>query len=334
MYSLTNIKISSKKELNKYYSDEYIMTFYFGDYELNTHYLSPLRDDKAPSFYITYYNGELKWRDFGIGPSPKNPVEFVALMKGITFTDALTVIYNEIKSSTREIHVRDRPVFDDLTYEIKIAEITEKYQLDYWTKGGITKETLDLFKVKWCKQLWINDKLKGKSSSTYPMYFYDHSETPFDESWTVYSPYAKPKDKFRKRNINGRVMGLNLIPPSGELLFITKSYKDIMILHEIGFYAIAPHSENIRLSESLINDLKNRFNKIYVNYDNDNTGVSSSIELTKEYNLNYWNIPKSMNCKDPYACSCIYGLSKVKELILNKIERDNKNDNCTRSGIN
>lgn len=59
------------------------------------------------------------------------------------------------------------------------------------------------------------------------------------------------------------------MPKSGELLIITKSMKDVMVLHELGYSAIAPQSETI-----VINPARYGFDyKQYVIfYDNDEAG--------------------------------------------------------------
>lgn len=60
-----------------------------------------------------------------------------------------------------------------------------------------------------------------------------------------------------------------------------------MVLHELGFNAIAVQSESITdLSDSVITDLKNRFTEIYVLFDKDEAGFRNSRILCEKYNLN------------------------------------------------
>ena len=326
------------EELNKIVSDEQILTFYFGEFDLNVPYLSPFRKEDNPSFIISYYNNRLVYRDFGISNKPEYIIDFVIRLKasqGIhySFYDALNAIYEEIVINKKipilkKQYDRTRGA---ITTKIKYKKDWEDYQLEYWKKGNISVKTLDFFNVHWCCEVWFGDKMWAKGSHYNLMYFYNHSITPFDESWTVYRPNADPKKKFRKHNIDGRIMGIDLIPDTGELLVITKSYKDIMILYEIGVPAIAPHNENIEIPKETIDNLKSRFNLIYVNYDNDNTGVKSSIRFTKEHNLNYWNLPKDINCKDPFECSCKYGIDKVFDNLNDKIQRDDGFRNITKN---
>jgi hypothetical protein len=45
-----------------------------------------------------------------------------------------------------------------------------------------------------------------------------------------------------------------------------------MVLHELGYPAIAPQSENANISEPVISSLQLTFNRVVVFYDNDETG--------------------------------------------------------------
>lgn len=324
MYSLFNVAIQSKEQLLKHISEEQILTFYFGEFDLNKLYLSPFRDEKRPSFIISYYNDKLVWRDFGTSNRPRGVIDFVCTKFNISFIEAINKILSEVVESNK-IPITKRYIKNSgFNYQLKYSDSWLDWQLEYWSKGGIKISTLNKFNVKWCNELWFNNKLFSRGSKTNLMYYYDHSTVPFEESWTVYRPNAPFDKKFRKHNIDNKTMGLDLIPESGEILVITKSYKDIMVLFEIGIPAIAPHNENIPITKETIDNLKERFDHIYVNYDNDSTGVNSSIKFTKEHNLNYWNIPRSLNCKDPYECSCMYGVEKVFNLLNEKIKRDLK----------
>lgn len=324
MYSLSNTTVTSKTEINSLISDEEIMTFYFGEFDLDKFYLSPFREEKNPSFIISYYNNKLVWRDFGLSNRPKGVMDFVCMKFNINFAQAISKILSDIVEPNKIPVAKKYLKRDKINYHLEYSDKWLDWQLEYWKKGGIKISTLDKFKVNWCKELWFNGKLFSRGSKVNLMYYYNHSLTPFDESWTVYRPYAQFDKKFRKHNIEGRIMGLELLPEFGDILVITKSYKDIMVLYEIGIPAIAPHNENIPIDKEVIDSLKKRFKHIYVNYDNDNTGVNSSIKFTKEHDLNYWNIPKNLNCKDPYECSCLYGLDKVFNLLNEKLTRDLK----------
>lgn len=328
MYSFQNVEIQSKEELNTHVDDENIMLYYFGEFKLDSAYFSPFRKESGPSFYISYYKGSLKWRDFGLSNNPRNAVEFVATLYNLSIRQALNRIYQDIIVNKKHKPIEGIKTAiggnnrEELKYGVRISSL-QGWQLDYWTKVGITEDILKTFKVHWCKELWYNGAIWSRGSMHNLMYFYNHARVPYEESWTVYRPLSKdPTRKFRKHNINNHIMGLEYLPQTGNILVITKSYKDIMLLYSLNIPAISPHNENVPIGAEVIEDLKSRFKYIYVNYDNDETGVRSSIEFTKKYNLNYWNIPKSLNCKDPFECAQKLGSQIVRDLFNEKLKRD------------
>jgi len=91
----------------------------------------------------------------------------------------------------------------------------------------------------------------------------------------------------------------------------------------LGIPAVAPHSESIFLTEHQIRELQDRFTCIYVNFDNDSTGIQKSIEMTKEYELYYWNVPYSYTkCKDPSDMVNYYSYQDLRKALNDKFMRD------------
>ena len=82
------------------------------------------------------------------------------------------------------------------------------------------------------------------------------------------------------------LQGLEQLPESGELLIITKSLKDVMVLYKYGYTSVAPQSENATIPKPLMEDLKKRFKHIIVFFDYDNGGIKGAEALCKRYNLN------------------------------------------------
>ena len=69
----------------------------------------------------------------------------------------------------------------------------------------------------------------------------------------------------------------------GDILCVTKSLKDTMLLYELGIPAIAPCSENLFLTDKQYNALKPNFNHCIVLFDNDRAGVSNLRLIKKKY---------------------------------------------------
>lgn len=61
------------------------------------------------------------------------------------------------------------------------------------------------------------------------------------------------------------IQGANqLNPKGGDLLIIQKSLKDVMCLYNFGIQSIAPCSENLFIKDSLLEKLKNKYQRILV----------------------------------------------------------------------
>lgn len=54
------------------------------------------------------------------------------------------------------------------------------------------------------------------------------------------------------------------VASKGDILFITKSMKDVMCLHEMGIPAVSPSSESTFLPKDVLEQLKTRFKRIII----------------------------------------------------------------------
>jgi len=105
-----------------------------------------------------------------------------------------------------------------------------------------------------------------------------------NERWKIYF-YKRKKDTIRFICNTNRIAGWIQIPKEGDLLILTKSLKDVMVLHRMNYHAIAGQSENFHFYQSIIDELKQRFKQIVVIYDNDEKGILFSNAICSEFNL-------------------------------------------------
>ena len=116
-------------------------------------------------------------------------------------------------------------------------------------------------------------------------------------------------------NFRSEVQGLSKLPERGDILCITKSMKDIAVYHEIGIPAIAPQSEHILLSEEVMADLYSRFDFIFTNFDNDETGKALAEKYDEKYGLHSVFLDEF---KDPFEYSQNKGLKEFENEINKK----------------
>jgi len=324
--------IRTKEELNRHISDDQIIYHYFGDFELDTFYISP-RGESSPSLIFDVYGGDIKWRDFGNSNYPKDAVEFVQYKykckdnKILNYAQTLELIYDEIGTDASPL-IADRTE-KKKEVSIKYRKAYYQWELDYWLDYYIPGEMLLKYKI-FPGELWYNGKLWGRSQENDPCYIYMWDIDL--EIYKFYRPNAPIEwykgntmiKKFFANNTRNHVQGLEFLPKKGELLFITKSYKEVLVFMLLGIPAIAPHSENHFINEGLMKQLKQRFKYIYVNYDNDDTGISKSIQYSKFYKLKYWNVPINyIGCKDPSDLVKMMNMAELKLNLNARFKRDN-----------
>jgi len=96
--------------------------------------------------------------------------------------------------------------------------------------------------------------------------------------------------------------------------------KDVMCLYSLGISAIAPNSENLFISDSVLEDLKSRFKYIVVFYDNDLPGLQNMQKIkNKHKELNYFYIPRHYKAKDISDFHREYGRDKTLKFIKESI---------------
>lgn len=332
MYNFVNINIKNKEELKKYITDEQIFLHYFGPYELDKFYNSPLPNrgnDSTPSFRISYYNKELKWRDFGLSPNPQNAIEFVMHLKQLSYSDALNYIYNDAVLNT---DYKYEPIVRDYVSEVKRSYSSVSYrnwmydwEYEYWLNAKISKDELEKYKIYGGKIRHNGIVLhNSKINDPYFIYLFDIDK----KIYKGYRPFAPSNElKFYGYNINNHIQGDEFLPLSGDYLIITKSYKDVIVWNKLGYPAVAPHSESLFIPEEILNNYKQRFKNIYVNFDNDETGIKQSIRFTTIHNLYYYNIPNCIGCKDPFEYVIKNNYHSLKESFLKKVDENNCKSN-------
>ncbi len=323
MYNINNRNINDKYELYQFVNDETILSYYLGiDLDKDVIWItSPFRPhEKDRSFRVSYHENRWVWTDFGRSQYPQDSITFVMQFYGLTYPKALTKIYNDI-------HLNSSVTFiPNISYNNKevIASCNlqnlKPFEYDYFKSASIDDKDLKYFKV-FGGIIRNNGIVVHISTELDPYFIY-----MFDiksEIYKGYRPYSPNiKGKFYSHNIANHIQGYDLLPKNGNILIITKSYKDVMVWSKLGYPAIAPHTESCFIEETMLSELKSRFKYIYVNFDNDNTGVSKSIEFTNKNNLLYFNLPKSTNTKDPFEFVTKLDYTKLNMLFNNKLKRD------------
>ena len=186
----------------------------------------------------------------------------------------------------------------------------------YWKQFHISLDTLKKFDVFSIKYFLCNNIVRGIYKEDNPMYAYK-----VDDRFKIYRPLASKYTKWRTNLNNGNIQGYRQLPEFGNVLFITKSLKDVMCLYEMGFCAISPSSETTFIPNSILEDLRKRFKTIIILFDRDEAGVKNARRYSKEHKLNAMFVHKKFKAKDVSDAVKGNGFVVVKEWLTKTVER-------------
>lgn len=299
MYSRKRAKLPDNITLDWILSKvtEYdIYAKYIGQFKVGMIYNSPFRKDKNPSFGIYYSKRtkQLLFKDHGTGECG-NVIKFVSLFTGKTeYNDILSDIVDKLNITNNTKLVSSKQYIQPTETVIGVVrqEFTD-VDINYWKQFNISINTLKKFNVNSIKYYLCNGIVKGTYKRENPMYAYK-----VYNNFKIYRPLADKYTKWRNNLTDYDIQGYEQLPQKGNILFITKSMKDVMCLHEIGYPAVSPSSESTFLPKDVLEQLKTRFKRIIILFDRDVAGVKRSRKLSRETGLEAMFINKKFKAKD------------------------------------
>ena len=98
----------------------------------------------------------------------------------------------------------------------------------------------------------------------------------------IYRPFYKQK-RFYTNCLTVDIQGWEQLDYSNDTVFITKSMKDVMLLHELGYSAVAPNGEGHSIPPKAIDILRKNFKHVIVLYDRDIHGMASARKLLNKH---------------------------------------------------
>jgi len=304
-----------------------IFKFYYPKLDIGKVTNSPFRSDKNASagLFVSKDTLETLYNDLGSEDSG-NWIWFLKKLYGIEFKDVLNIVnrdmalglmgYGSTYIATDQINSR---IVDDIDVEKHTRDLHlnvrrrpwRQHDADYWLSYGINRkllgdETYPIFSY------WFNDwKTNIAEKHAYSQDYY------FDGKYyrrKIYQPFSKT-DKW-KSNINGLVIdGIKNIPKSGDLLIITKSRKDRLVLNGLGYCAISTTNESSWIPDYNFNKLNYRYKKLLIFFDNDEAGMKFSNIFSEKYKINRIFIPNVNKEKDIAEFRFKYGELSTKKLL-------------------
>lgn len=298
--------------------DDNIFKYYIPAFsKIDTPFSSPFREDKNPSCSITEHHGRLWFKDFGDPYQQKAEtcIRLIGRIYGLSYKDAIEKIRHDISGNPIEYRKTDykkKQKSKDTIIKIKKTVWTkddERYWLDY----GIDTKLLDYANISSISNFWIiNAKGSFQINSRKLSYSFNYYWSNGIYRRKIYQPEGT-RDKWFSNVDSTVVQGWNILPKQGDLLIITKSFKDVLVLRNENYYSIASNNEKSFIPDLVFDKLKKRWNKIVIWYDNDDTGLVNARLFSDKYNIPY--ITTEDKEKDPSDYRKRYGQIKFRQLL-------------------
>ena len=309
-------------------TDYEVVNKYLGISVIPSNINSILREDKNPSLCIFPYKDSLFFKDFGTNQSG-NIYQLLSLYWNIPLNQVYRKIYNDFTSANYKSCCCKNKISktiikkkSNINIKVKIRN-WKPWDIEYWSSYGISLKWLeycDIFPISHIFLIHQNGEQLIISADKYAYVYIERKDNKV--SLKIYQPYSTNFKWMSKHDAS--VWDLwTKIPEKGDKLIITSSRKDALCLWaNTGIPSLSLQGEGYVPKEKVINQLKERYNKIYVFYDNDfknkvNNGRNYGRILAEKFNLQQIEIPTEYKSKDPSDLYKNWG----KEVFLNVINQ-------------
>ena len=300
----------TKDEILKYITELQILERYCSNYKsLDSSFKSEFYTDKNGSCRIVISaSGIPYYTDYGNGDYFL-AFDYVSKKYGSNYHETCNIIANDfgLKSTNFKVTpqlllANDVPKLVKIKSNIQVV-IRPFNLLDYyyWNQFNISLATLQFFNVKACKNVYL---VKGDKHYVFnhkndnPLYSYKFFKNN-TEYLKIYSPYSATKEGKWLSNVGADCLqGYDQLPEVGDILFITKSLKDVMTFYELGYSSVGLQAETNKLSKKSYNELVKRFKRVILVLDRDDQGYTSTGDFLLEYDIEFFFIDDEKDISD------------------------------------
>lgn len=325
IFDFSILKNNKAEDVLNIISEQDVYSFYLEE-EIKPQKLHKccFHEDDTPSLGFYKSTKYLNYKCFGCGASG-NIFEFVKNKFNISYNESIERIRRDLIGSpttsisrTSEMGRQipgNRSFYDFKTEIYPTFKNFTKVDYDYWNQYYISLELLSKYKVNACSVVYYRNSIKydmyAKYSNSNPIYHYN-----IDGSSKIYRPLNSNKTgKWFQNCSSWDIQGLEQIPYNNDIVFITSSLKDCMVLNVLGYAAIAPHGEGVRLPHKILDYVFATNKWVILFYDNDEAGIKYSKAHSEEYGIPYITIPNEYKGKDISDFVKFYNLNQGKILI-------------------
>jgi len=305
----------SISELFEKYSEVQILTTVFPEINnIPCKISSPFRRDSNPSFSIYLDNdNHIRFKDFGESETKGGLLDLLCKKWDCSFYQVFDKILETMQKQEKGSDVTIKPKQIKIMTRKESSELTkiqvavrpwQQYDLDYWQSYGITKPWLkyaEIYPISH-KIVTKKDKETGKTSKyIFPAdrlaYVYVERKEG-NLSLKIYQPYNTNGFKWCSR-MDASVISLwTKVPEYGDRIVICSSVKDALCLSaNIHIPAVAPQGEGYNISNTAVNELKRRYEKVFICFDTDEPGLKDAKNLSEKTGFPFI-VPDLGTCKD------------------------------------
>lgn len=280
----------SYKDMTKYITDAYLASKYLSVNKVPCLICSPLRKDSKPSFGLYSKDGiKIYWKDFAT-KERGGIFDLLCKMWGCTFQEALNKVKKEYSRENHNENSLVNKVYNGASItKSNVSELKCKirewkdYDIEYWQSYGVPLSFLkyaDVYPISH-KIIISNGKEYVFGADKYAYAFVEKKEGKV--TIKIYQPFNKQGYKWSNKHDKTVVSLWTKIPEKGDKLVICSSLKDALCLWaNTGIPALATQGEGYSMSKTAINELKKRYNRVYILFDNDKPGLEDGLKLSKE----------------------------------------------------
>ena len=315
--------VISLEEVLKRVSEADIAARYLGILEIPCVICSPLREDNKPSFGLYSHDGKrIHFTDFATGERG-GLFDLLSQMWHIPYQEVLEKIIKDLDGNSANINVnkseKSAKISHKIHSEIKVkTREWNRNDIKYWKSYGISLDWLKYADVYPISHKFI---IKGNKTYTFGADKYAYAFVEKKEgniTIKIYQPFNKNGFKWSTSTDRSVISLWTKVPEYGDKLCICSSLKDALCLWEnTGIPAVATQGEGYVMSNTAITELKRRFKKVYVFFDNDEPGIINGQKLSKATGFTNIVLPQFDGGKD---ISDLYftlqDKEKFKEVIL------------------
>lgn len=297
----------SLEDILKKTTESSILYFYLGITEIPCIINSPLREDKRPSFGLYSRDGKrIFYTDLSTGDRG-GLFDLLSKMWGMSYVEVLERINKDIPKFSNGSNMKSYSPYNTVTIgkynklidlQCKVRE-WERYDIEYWESYGITLKWLkyaDVHPISY--KIVIKDGVRRVYRAD--KYAYAYVERKDGKiTLKIYQPFNKDGYKWSNKHDLSVISLWTKIPEYGDIVCICSSMKDALCLWaNTGIPSLAVQGEGYRMSNTAINELKRRYKRIFILFDNDEAGLVDGEKLAKSTGFINLTLPKFEGGKD------------------------------------